>query len=153
MSRGKTKQKSRIVQKHKTGQSNKMTGFGNQNNKMPDEIKNLTLKETMHVQKAVQGIEKRMREEIKEQEQKIAVKFLVYMMVNVLSGEGFWEKSYKKRIPKMFDEMLKLSEAVRDGIVTWEEVDALTKEAGDNYNVDEDLIEKLVERNRKRGIG
>ena len=53
----------------------------------------------------------------------------------------------------MFDEMLKLSEAVRDGIVTWEEVDALTKEAGDNYNVDEDLIEKLVERNRKRGIG
>lgn len=122
-------------------------------NKMPDEIKNLTLKETMHVQKAVQSIERRMREEIKEQEQKIAVKFLVYMMVNVLSGEGFWEKSYKKRIPKMFDEMLKLSEAVRDGIVTWEEVDALTKEAGDNYNVDEDLIEKLVERNRKRGIG
>ena len=153
MSRGKTKQKSRIVQKRRTGQYNKMTVLNKRNNKMPNEIKDLTLKETMHVQKAVQGIERRMREEIKEQEQKIAVKFLIYMMVNVLSGEGFWEKSYKKRIPKMFDEMLKLSEAVRDGIVTWEEVDTLTKEAGDNYNVDEDLIEKLVERNRKRGIG
>lgn len=80
---------------------------------LPKEVNNLNFVQIMYLQKIARKMEKDMREQIKQEEGKFAMKFLIYVMINVMSGEGYWEKSYMKRIPKLFEDMGKLAEAKR----------------------------------------
>lgn len=112
--------------------------------RLPKEIDDLSFTELMKLQKIVIQMEKDMRKEIQEDERKFSLKFLIYIMVNVMSGEGYWEKSYKKRIPKLFDDMTKLADAIRERVVSWEEVEDLAHESGEGFNIDDDFIDRVV---------
>lgn len=112
--------------------------------RLPKEIDDLSFTELMKLQKIVIQMEKDMRKEIQEDERKFSLKFLIYIMVNVMSGEGYWEKSYKKRIPKLFSDMTKLADAIGEKIVSWEEVEDLAHESEEGFNIDDDFVEKVV---------
>lgn len=117
---------------------------------VPKEVDNLNFAQLMQLQKIARQMEKNMRKEIEQQERAFALKFLIYVMVNVMSGEGYWEKTYMKRIPKLFEDMTELSKAIRDNVVMWEEVEDLTHEASGGFDIDDALIEKIVELRKER---
>lgn len=117
--------------------------FAKQHN-LPKEIDDLSFTELMKLQKIVIQMEKDMRKEIQEDERRFSLKFLIYIMINVMSGEGYWEKSYKKRIPKLFSDMTKLADVIGERVVSWEEVESLAHESGDGFNIDDDFIDRVV---------
>lgn len=125
----------------KRSKSNKH--FAKQHN-LPKEIDDLNFAELMKLQKIIIQMEKDMRKEIQEDERKFSLKFLIYIMINVMSGEGYWEKSYKKRIPKLFNDMTKLADAIGKRVVSWEEVEDLAHESEDGFNIDDDFIDRVV---------
>lgn len=91
----------------------------------------------------------KLREEIREEEQEISLKILIYCMVNVLSGAGYWEKSYKKKIPKLLEDMADLSLAIGDGTVSMEEVEELTDIASGHINISDEIMGRIAQRKRK----
>lgn len=111
---------------------------------LPKEIDDLNFAELMKFQKIIIQMEKDMRKEIQEDERRFSLKFLIYIMINVMSGEGYWEKSYKKRIPKLFSDMTKLADAIGEKVVSWEEVEDLAHESEEGFNIDDDFVEKVV---------
>lgn len=117
--------------------------FAKQHN-LPKEIDDLNFAELMKLQKIIIQMEKNMRKEIQEDERRFSLKFLIYTMINVMSGEGYWEKSYKKRIPKLFSDMTKLADAIGEKVVSWEEVEDLAHESEEGFNIDDDFVEKVV---------
>ena len=112
--------------------------------KLPKEIDDLNFAELMKLQKIIIQMEKDMRKEIQEDERRFSLKFLIYIMISVMSGEGYWEKSYKKKIPKLFSDMTKLADAIGEKVVSWEEVEDLAHESEEGYNIDDDFIDKVV---------
>ena len=112
--------------------------------KLPKEIDDLSFTELIKLQKIIIQMEKDMRKEIQEDERRVSLKLLIYIMINVMSGEGYWEKSYKKRIPKLFSDMTKLADAIGEKVVSWEEVEDLAHESEEGFNIDDDFVEKVV---------
>lgn len=116
---------------------------------LPKEVDDLNFTQLMYLQKVITKMEKDMRKEFEQEERKFALKFLIYVMVNVMSGEGYWEKTYMKRIPKLFEDMTELLKAIGDNVVMWEEVENLAHEAAGGFDIDDDLIERIVESRGK----
>lgn len=50
------------------------------------------------------------------------------LICNVLSGEGYWEKSAKKRLPKFIEDYLSLQETYCKGILDWEEIAEMVRD-------------------------
>ena len=65
-------------------------------------------------------------EQVKKQARDEAVNVAFTLMLaiplEVLIGEGYWEKSAKKRIPKFLDDVLSLYESWEKGVLSMEEL-------------------------------
>lgn len=110
-------------------------------------ISNLNFQQTMEVERAIRELEPILKEEIQENERRFALISMIFVIVNVMSGEGYWEKTYKKKIPKLFSDISNLLNAYVDKTVTWEEIEALAKDGLGGFDIDEELIEKMLKKN------
>lgn len=109
-------------------------------------ISNLNFQQTMEVERAIRELEPILKEEIQENERRFALISMIFVIVNVMSGEGYWEKTYKKRIPKLFEDIASLLTAQADNTVTWEEIENLAKDGLGGFDIDKNLIEKMMQR-------
>lgn len=110
-------------------------------------ISNLNFQQTMEVERAIRELEPILKEEIQENERRFALISMIFVIVNVMSGEGYWEKTYKKKIPKLFSDIANLLNAYVDKTVTWEEIETLAKDGLGGFDIDEELIEKMLKKN------
>lgn len=67
-----------------------------------------------------------LKSKAQEDAQKLAVDTAFTLMLAiplvVLTGEGYWEKTAKKRLPKFIDEVLSLYDSWEKGVLTIEEL-------------------------------
>jgi hypothetical protein len=62
------------------------------------------------------------KQEAKNEAVDIAFTLMLAIPLEVLQGEGYWEKTAKKRLPKFLDEVLSLYDAWNKGVLTLEEL-------------------------------
>ena len=62
------------------------------------------------------------KEEARDEAVDIAFNLMLALPLEVLLGEGYWEKTAKRRLPKFLEEVLSLYDAWNKGVLTLEEL-------------------------------
>lgn len=64
----------------------------------------------------------KIKQEARDEAVDVAVTLMLALPLEVLMGEGYWEKTAKRRLPKFLDDVLSLYDSWNKGVLTIEEL-------------------------------